>query len=279
VSKDIDDDSRQEQLRGQLQGQGEEAAEESQLARELISAGELRRARLTRLMVVAVIVAVALAVVVVTAGGSSSPPTPGSARANTAIHEINAQLSGIPQSANTLGQPTAPITLKWFGDLECRFCKEFTLGALPSIIRRWVRAGVLKIEYLSMETATHEPKVFQAQQVAALAAGLQNKMWNFIQTFYHEQGEEDSGYVTEQYLLRLAGQVLGLNVTIWSEDRFDPELATQVAADKREAKREKFGGTPSFLIGLSNGTMYRLRPHSLTKPTRFDEAIELLLRT
>ena len=72
-----------------------------------------------------------------------------------------------------------------------------------------MRTGKLKIEYHSLETATREPEVFKTQQVAALAAGKQNKAWDFIETFYHEQGEEDSGYVTEKYLQGIASQVPG----------------------------------------------------------------------
>ena len=130
-----------------------------------------------------------------------------------------------------------------------------------------------------METATREPKVFQTQQVAALAAGMQNKMWNFIETFYQEQGEEDSGYVTEQYLHGLASQIPGLNVAQWQEDRYDPELATQVESERRAAIRARYRGTPTFLMGRSGGTMYRLSPRSLTKPQRYNEAIEYLLGT
>ena len=80
----------------------------------------------------------------------------------------------------------------------------------------------MKIEYRSMETATREPEVFDTQQVAALAAGKQNKMWNYLETFYHEQGEESSGYVTESYLQGLAQQVTGLNLATWTNDRSDP---------------------------------------------------------
>ena len=234
--------------------------------------------RLRRLAIVVVIVAIVLTLIVVTAGGSISPPKPDGSRASSTVQAINALLSGIPQSANTLGQPTAPVTLKWFGDLECPFCREFTLGALAAIIRQWVRSGQLKIEYLSMETATRDKQVFQTQQVAALAAGLQNKMWNFIENFYHEQGEEDSGYVTERYLRGLASQISGLNLKLWGEDRFAPELATQVAAETQAAVDAGFRGTPSFLIGRSDSSVYRLQPTSLKEPKLFSEAIELLLK-
>jgi protein-disulfide isomerase len=240
--------------------------------------GGVRRKRLRRLAIVVVVAVVVLALVVVTAGGGSSPPKPGSPQATTTASAVGALLASIPQRGNTLGQPTAPVTLRWYGDLECPFCKEFTLGALPSIIRRWVRGGQLKIEYLSMETATREPKVFQAQQVAALAAGLQDKMWNFIETFYHEQGEEDSGYVNERYLRGIASQIPGLNVALWSEDRYDPELATQVSAERQAARRARYRGTPTFLIGTSVGTLTKFELGTLTDPSALDQAIEYLLR-
>jgi protein-disulfide isomerase len=270
MSDDLDANAQQEQDRERPRAVRE--AEE-----KLKPAGRVRRTRLRRLAIVATIVLAALAVVVVTAGGSNSPPKPDSAQAITTARETSVLLAGIRQSARTLGQPTAPVTLEWYGDLECPFCKEFALHALPSIIRQWVRGGQLKIEYLSMETATREPNVFQTQQVAALAAGMQNKMWNFIVDFYHEQGEEDSGYVTEQYLHGLASQIPGLNVTLWSEDRHDPELATQVAQERQAAKRARFGGTPTFLFGRSGDAMRRFYPRSLTSPTRFNDTIEYLL--
>jgi hypothetical protein len=61
------------------------------------------------------------------------------------------------------------------------FCRDFTLEAPPSIISRWVRPGDLRIEYPALEEATREPEVLVAQQVAALAAGKQDKAWEFIE--------------------------------------------------------------------------------------------------
>ena len=68
--------------------------------------------------------------------------------------QISALLAGVPQSANALGQAAAPITLEYFGDLQCPFCRDFSLGVLPSIIQRWVRDGTLRVEYRALETAT-----------------------------------------------------------------------------------------------------------------------------
>jgi protein-disulfide isomerase len=189
--------------------------------------------------------------------------------------EITVLLAGIPQSANALGQPAAPVTLAYFADLQCPYCRDFSLEVLPSIIERWVRAGKLRIEYRALETATRDPDVFVAQQVAALAAGRQDRAWHFIETFYAEQGEENSGYVTDTYLQGIASQVTGLDLTRWANDRRDPELPNEITDDARAAENAGLTGTPSFLIGASGDAMSGF---SRSDPTSFDAAIEGLLK-
>jgi protein-disulfide isomerase len=246
---------------------------------EAAAAGAARRTRLTQLgIVAAVVVVVIIVVLIATGGGSKKIPTTKHER-NKVVNEITALVGGIPQNGNVLGSPTAAVTLQYFGDLECPVCQKFTLGALPTVINKWVRSGKLKIEYRSLETATREPEVFKSQQVAALAAGKQSKMWNYVETFYHEQGEEDSGYVTESYLQGIASQVPGLNLAQWSTARGDPKLAEQVSTtDAQAASSAGFNGTPSFLIGHTGGTMNKLEYSNPEDPTFVNEAVEKLVK-
>jgi protein-disulfide isomerase len=188
--------------------------------------------------------------------------------------QIGPLLEGIAQSANALGSPAAPVTLEYFGDLQCPFCREFSIELLPPIIQRWVRSGSVRVEYHALETATREPQVFIAQQVAALAAGRQGRAWQFIETFYLEQGEEGSGYVTDEFLEAIAGQIGGLDLAKWRTDREDPQLAGEIAADEQAAQASGLSGTPSFLIGRSKGAMTAFSP---SDPGSFDTAIEGLL--
>jgi protein-disulfide isomerase len=238
-----------------------------------------RRTRLTQLGILAGIVAVIIVVILLVTGGGSKTGTPkNNKEVNTAVAEVTSLLQGIPQSGNTIGNPNAPVTLQYFGDLECPICKEFTLGALPALIESYVRSGKLKIEYHSMETATREPAIFNAQQVAALAAGKQGKAWPYLELFYHEQGEEGTGYVTESYLQNLARQVPGLNVAAWMAARNDPALAASITSDAQAATTNGFTGTPSFLIGKTGGKLQRLEPAGFTEPASYNAAIEKLLK-
>jgi protein-disulfide isomerase len=259
----------------------EQARAQRKALEEAEAAGAVRRTRLTQLGIVVAVIVVAIVVVLVATGGGGGGKAvkSGTPEASKAAGEVNSLLGGIGQSGNTLGSSTAPVTLQYFGDLECPVCKQFTLGALPAIIQKWVRGGKLRIEYRSLETATREPEVFKTQEIAALAAGKQNKMWYFVELFYHEQGEENSGYVTESYIQGLAQQVSGLNLATWTSDRNEPALASQVTGDAQAANNAGFNGTPSFLIGKSGGAMTKLEYSSLTDPSPFNAAIEKLLKS
>jgi protein-disulfide isomerase len=258
----------------------EQAREQRKAVEEASAAQSAQRKRLIQLGGVAGVVVVIIVIILIAtgSGGSKSAPAPKSAAANAAATQVVSLLQGIPQSGIALGNPNAPVTIQYFGDLECPFCKQFTLTALPTIIKKYVRTGKVKVEYRAMQTATRERETFQTQQVAALAAGKQNLMWYYVELFYHEQGEEDSGYVTESYLQGLAAQIPGLNTTDWSAARNDPAFPNQVIADAQAANQNGFTGTPSFLIGKTGTTLQKLENPSFTDASEFEAAIEKLLK-
>jgi protein-disulfide isomerase len=265
---DLTRKQRREQARGERK-----ALEQAEAARAK------RRTRLTQLgIVVAVVVVVIVGIAIATNSGKTTPVKPGTSTANANVAAVSTLLNGIPQNGNVIGDPNAPVTLKYYGDLECPICKEFTLGVLPTLIPKYVRTGKLKIEYNSLETATREPEVFKTQQVAALAAGKQQRAWNFIELFYHEQGEEGSGYVNESYLQGLASQIPGLNLATWTTARSDPALSNKVTADAQAANQAGFTGTPSFELGKSGGTLQKLEAGTFTEAAPYETAIEKQLQ-
>lgn len=170
--------------------------------------------------------------------------------------EVSALLSGIPQSGNTLGQASAPITLQIFGDLESADVRTFIVWLLPDIIREWVRTNIVKIQYRSLMTASLPyPSAFVKQQAAALAAGAQDGLWNFIETFYHEQGQEHTRYVTGAYLHGIAEQIPGLDIQEWENDRENNQLTKLVTEDDRAAQTIRPNDAPLFLVGITGGRL------------------------
>lgn len=200
--------------------------------------------------------AVAVTGVLVATGISAVPGSSGQPSSARVEKEVSALLSGIPQSGATLGQASAPITLQVFGDLESADVRTFVVWLLPDIIREWVRTNIVKIQYRSFMTASAPyPNVFVSQQAAALAAGAQDRLWNFIETFYHEQGQEHTRYVTEAYLEGIARQVPGLNASEWEGDRENSQLPKLVNEEDHVAQAIGFPDDPVFLIGRTGGRL------------------------
>lgn len=228
-----------------------EEARARRLAEEQARAERARRQRNLRLLggvLVAAVAVVAVAIAISSGGGSST----GLAKGKTATKNVSAVttlLSGIPQSGARLGSPSAPVTLYYYGDLQCPICQAFTLqGGFPQLVTNEVRKGKVQVIYRGLETATRDAQTFQTEQIAALAAGKQNHFWDFAELFYRQQGAEGSNYVTEAYLTELAKQVPGLNLTTWNSARSDQSLASQVQADEQTASAQGFNATPTLVL-------------------------------
>jgi protein-disulfide isomerase len=224
-----------------------------------------------------------ISVVAIAIGGGSSraqrqltvPPEPNAAARTYAL------LSGIPQHGAILGFRSAPVTLQFFGDLQCASSRRVMLGALPFLIRHWVRGGKLQIRFRSTETDTSGAGgwyEFKEQQTAAMAAGMQGKLWNFIDVFYREQGPEYSSYVDDAFLSQIAVDA-GLDAQRWSRDRVPAREAglRVIEADEALAAASHLESTPSFIIGRTGGPARQLRHFSLQESKVFDEAIRSLL--
>ncbi len=230
-----------------------EEARARRLAEEQARAERVRRTR--RLQMLAGLVGVAIVVVVVaiaiSSSGGGAPPKLNSPAAKQASSTVNALLAGIPQSGNTVGSPSAKVTITEYGDLQCPVCKDFALSAENQLLKNEVRTGKVKLVYRSLETATGnapDPSIFPTQQAAALAAGMQVHAWDYIELFYHLQGAEGTAYVNTSFLQGLAKLIPGLNYTKWNSDRTSSALTNQVTADGQAAQAAGYNSTPTIVF-------------------------------
>jgi protein-disulfide isomerase len=237
-----------------------EQARAQRLAEERARSERARRDRRLRMIIGAVIGAVILVVVAIaiSSGGGGKAPTglqKGKAASKTAT-AVQTLLAGIPQSGARLGNPKAPVTMTYYGDLECPICRDFTLsGGFPQLVSKDVKSGKVQVVYRAFQTATPDAGVFKTQQVAALAAGQQQRFWNFTELFYREQGAEGSGYVTDTYLSGLAKQITGLDLSKWSSQRSNASLANQIVADEQLGSRAGVQGTPTLVFQGPKGSV------------------------
>ncbi len=234
-----------------------EAARQARIAQEQAAAqkaAQRRRLGMIGGVVVAAIIVAVVAVVVSSSGGSkASGGIQTGKNASITYDTVATELKGIPQNGTVLGKASAPVTIQYFGDLECPICADFTKGldnsGLPQLISGPVKSGQVKLDYKSFETASSAVNSdrFLPQQVAAYAAGKQNQFWDYTELFYREQGSEDARYVTESYLTGLAKQLPNLKLSKWQADRKDAALTSQVNADEKLASSDGLSGTPTLV--------------------------------
>ena len=246
-----------------------EAARQRRLEQERAAQAVTQRKQ--RMMIagslLVVVIAVVVVLVVVLGGGSSSndgakaAQHPTSPKAKSISGKINAELSGIPQNGTTLGKPSAPVTITEYGDLQCPICADFAKTSENQLISNDVRSGKVKLVFKSLETATGngpDSKMWLPQQSAAYAAGQQQRAWNYIETFYHEQGTEGTSYVDTSFLQNIAKQIKGLNYSKWNGDRFNPAYQNQVISEGKD-----FG---KFGVQQATPTLIVAGPHTQLKP-------------
>ncbi len=152
-------------------------------------------------------------------------------------------LSGIPQQDRVLGDPGAPVTLIAYEDFLCTFCGRFSREVLPGVLEDHVRPGDVKIEY---RPVAFYGEVSRQGALAALAAGQQNRLWDFVETTYGAQGEV-SDYLTPEFLERTAEGV-GVDLGRWSAAWRSPATAAEFDELQLTAELDGVGGTPTFVV-------------------------------
>ena len=132
-----------------------------------------------------------------------------------------------------------------YGDLQCPICKEYSEEILPKIIENQVKKGEANITFRNFIIIG--PQSIPAGE-AALAAGAQDKGWSFIETWYRNQGEENSGYATDEFIESMAKYVGIPNMAKWKQEWKGKKYKKQVESTTSQAQKLGFTGTPSFSI-------------------------------
>jgi protein-disulfide isomerase len=195
-------------------------------------------------------VAVIVALIVISQSGGDDNGGGGSPTNVQGAQEVSSELSGVSQSAAVMGDSSAPVTVVEFGDPQCSACKFFSEQVAPELISSEVKPGNVKYEFRPYLIIGPDSK---PAMKAALAAGEQNRFWNFLQLFYRNQGGENSGYVTDDFLTNIATGARVPDLDKWNTDRNDPKWDAVIQQGSTQAESLGFSGTPSILVEGPNG--------------------------
>ncbi len=260
-------------------GQRRDRTDASRRARLAIEAAQqramARRRSRNRVFAAVAAAAVVLTVAIATSSGGGSPTAVNGA--GVADEAFSAKLfAGIHQRGLILGSPSAPVRIVEYADLQCPHCGAYAAQALPQLVTDYVRPGKVSMEFRNLSFIG--PDSVRAGRVAA-AAAEQNKLWNFVDLMYLNQGRENTGYVTHTYLRQLLAAVPGLDVASAESVSGTPAADAALGAATAAAAAGGINATPSFMIGPMHGQLRLFQPSNLSAAPFVAELGSLLGRT
>jgi protein-disulfide isomerase len=202
-------------------------------------------------VIVLAVVGVVLGVVL-TRGGSSLPkdiPTVGSLQnALPGAADVQAMYKGIPQKGLLLGSSSAPAQMVIYIDLQCPICRNYETTVMPTVVSKYVKTGKLRVEV--------KPWAFLGPdsvrgQAAMFAAAKQNKAFNFASVLYDNQGIENTGWLDDTMIAKIAASVPGMNVTQLLSDRKAGFVEGEQKAVDQAANEQHVSGTPTVFVGTT----------------------------
>jgi protein-disulfide isomerase len=198
-----------------------------------------------------VVIAVVLGVVLGRGGNKNSSVTvpvrgnytwPNALPGAADVHNL---FKGVPEKGLVLGSPNAPATLTEYIDLQCPVCQEFETQQLPTLVQKYVRAGKLNIK---MEPWAIRGPDSNRGQAATIAASFQNKGFPFAEMLYLNQGQENTGWLSDSMVKFAAASVDGLKTAQVLNDAGSSHANSVVNGVDSAAAAQGFDATPTILL-------------------------------
>jgi protein-disulfide isomerase len=218
-----------------------------------------------------IVAAIALAVAF-TRGSSPSPTTVSTLPDAASVIQM---FKGIPQQGNVLGKASAPVTMVEYIDLQCPVCRAFETETMPTIIDRYVRTGKVKVVARTIAFIGSDSV---RGRLAAIAASRQNRLFDFEQLLYANQGSENSGWLDDTMVTAAAKSIPGLDVQALLDTRNSAGVEATAKGYDAEAKADRVGGTPALYIGKSGGKLAAFSPGNAPDAAALSAALDRALR-
>lgn len=200
--------------------------------------------------------AAALAIVVVAvlawgAFGGRPPASESGSQDRTAAQDsgLDRRLQGLqrrqPEDPFAMGRADAPVVLIKYEDFRCPFCSKFTADVEPQLIERYVKTGVLRIEWRDFPIFGQE-SVEMAK--AARAAARQDRFWQFHDVAYAMGDGTKKASFPEERIQEVARRAGVPDLTQFNADRADPAIMQAIQADMAEGQQLGVSSTPAFIV-------------------------------
>lgn len=176
----------------------------------------------------------------------------GAAQTGTAP-TVSADISKVKTDGEPfIGSPSAKVTLAYWSDYQCPFCKQFEVSDLPTIVKDYVNTGKVKVVFKDFQFLG--PDSTQIGEWARAVWNLYPNLFFSWRTQIYSTDPQENSLTAAQNLARLeklTGGIAGISVSA-VETNIAKNKATydaQMAADEQEGEGFGIQGTPGFITG------------------------------
>ncbi|MDB5244383.1 MAG: hypothetical protein JWN18_253 [Parcubacteria group bacterium] len=186
--------------------------------------------------------------------GSTATGNTGAAAPEVDIKKV--KMDGNPY----LGKADAPVTIAFWSDFQCPYCKAFETGgvegittpaALPEIIKNYVDQGKVKVVFMDF-TFLGQDSIAAALYGRSVWKLYPNQYFAWRTAMYTAQDAEgDQGFGDTASIDKLNATIPGLDAAKIAADVKANTAAYQamVDSDRAEAGKAGVSATPSFVLG------------------------------
>ncbi|MEE8259463.1 MAG: DsbA family protein [Nitrospinaceae bacterium] len=144
-----------------------------------------------------------------------------------------------------MGQADAPVTMVEFTDYQCPFCRRYSNGTFPQIIKDYVKTGKVRYVVRQFPLKAIHPKAVKASE-ASLCAGDQGKYWEMHDRIF----QKTKAFNQEEWVRHAAA--LGLDMGSFKDCLGNGKNASRVEQDLKEGTALGMRGTPGFFFGRTD---------------------------
>ncbi len=162
-----------------------------------------------------------------------------------------ADISKVKQSGQpSTGNPNAKVTIAYWFDYQCPFCKKFETDVMPKLMSDYVQTGKVRVVFKDFQF------LGQDSQTAGLASHAvwetaPEKFYEWHRSIYGKQDNENSGWGSKDDIIALTKTIPGIDANKVSQLMESKKAEYQKDMDANKAEGSGFGvsGTPSVIIG------------------------------
>lgn len=176
----------------------------------------------------------------------------GANTSTTAATTANVDAKDVSSTGNpTIGDKNAPLTIAYWFDYQCPFCKQNEETAMAQLIKDYVDTGRVKIVYKDFSFLGPDSDTL-GHAGRAVWAVAPDKFEAWHKAVYDAQGEENSGWATMAKIREITASVLTpaqTNQVMQLMVSNAKQYQAAMDADKQEGMQDGVQGTPAILIG------------------------------